>query len=86
MPAAVGAIWLSQKTTITGWPTPAGLGATLRYAYVGMFHWGVCALVVGISVTADVIEITNSTVMKIADIYFLKFSFYFFLLFFNEKR
>jgi hypothetical protein len=72
MPAAVGAIWLSQKTTITGWPTPAGLGATLRYAYVGMFHWGVWALVVGISVTADVIEIINNTVMKIAAILFFE--------------
>jgi hypothetical protein len=59
MPAAVGGTLSSQKTSMTGWLTPTGFGPAAMYAYVGIFHGGVCALAVGTvdNIPADSIKI-----------------------------
>jgi hypothetical protein len=59
-----------------------GLGSTLRYAYVGIFHPGECALAVGIRTIEVVIEIAKAKQIKIAivlflfSIFFLSFNFF----------
>jgi hypothetical protein len=69
---------MSQKLTVTDWPMPAGLGATLMKEMVGMFHGGECALVVGTSVNEAVIEsIKNTEIVMAAILFFSVFIFLF---------
>jgi hypothetical protein len=67
----VGGGIMSQKPTVTVWPTPAGLGETLMKAYVGMFNAGECALAFGISIVEADIESIKNIAIAIAAVLFL---------------
>jgi hypothetical protein len=48
-PVDVGTMVSSHITSCVSWPTPMDVGEAERYAYVGTFHEGVCALEIGIA-------------------------------------
>lgn len=58
-PFAVGGGSLSQKFSVTVWPTPIGFGATFRKAKVGMDCGGLCA-----STSEEEIEIAITEIAK----------------------
>jgi hypothetical protein len=84
---AVGGGKPSQKPTLTDWPTPAGLGATLMKAYVGICHGGVWALAVGTSIIEADIESIKKKAIAIAAVLPFNFCIFFLpFLFFGQRK
>jgi hypothetical protein len=78
-PPAVGGGSLSQKPTVTDWPMPAGLGATLTKQYIWICHGGVCAPAFCISTVEVPIDAVKIAAIKIAIVFVFCFCIFLFL-------